>query len=248
MTIKPEIIEKLSRAKSVAVLTGAGISAESGIKTYRDPDGLWAKLNPQELASMKGFMANPKVVLEWYNLRRETVEKALPNPGHYALVEMENMFTEFKLITQNIDRLHQRAGSKNVVELHGNIVENKCLDCESPYLEEFPTVLDELPRCDKCGGLIRPSVVWFGEMLPPDALTQAEIAARKCDVFLCIGTTAEVYPASNIPLYAKDNGAYLVEINPNDTVLSRYADARIKAPAGEALPALAEALKKYRLI
>jgi NAD-dependent deacetylase len=243
MTIKPEIIEKLSRAKSVAVLTGAGISAESGIKTYRDPDGLWAKLNPQELASMKGFMANPKVVLEWYNLRRETVEKALPNPGHIALAEMESIFSEFTLVTQNIDRLHQRAGSKNVVELHGNIVENKCLDCESPYYEDFPTVLTELPRCKKCGGLIRPAVVWFGENLPEEALSQAEKAARKCDVFLCIGTTAEVYPAANIPLYAKDNGAYVIEINPNDTVITRYLDAQIKAPAGVALPELLKQLK-----
>ncbi len=243
MKIIPEIIEVLSRAKSVTVLTGAGISAESGIKTYRDPDGLWAKLKPQELASIKGFMANPKVVLEWYAQRRETVEEALPNPGHYALAEMENMFTEFTLITQNIDRLHQRAGSKNVIELHGNIVENKCLDCETPYYEEFPAVLTELPRCKKCGGLIRPSVVWFGEMLPEKALIDAEIAARKCDVFLCIGTTAEVTPAGTIPLYAKDSGAYVIEINPNDTVISRYLDAQIKAPAGVALPELVKRLR-----
>jgi NAD-dependent deacetylase len=243
MEISKNILEALKKAKYIAVLTGAGVSAESGIKTFRDPDGLWAKLNPMELASVDGFMSNPEIVWDWYQHRREIVNNSMPNPGHYALAEMEGLFPKFTLITQNVDRLHQRAGSKNVLELHGNIIENHCFNCKKPYEGEVTLPDKKLPRCPECGGMIRPSVVWFGEMLPIDALSGAEEAACNCDVFFSVGTSAEVYPAANLPLLAKDNGAFVVEVNPNITPISRYVDARIPFASGLGLPGIIEKLK-----
>lgn len=241
-----KLIDILEKAKYVAVLTGAGISAESGIKTFRDPDGLWAKFNPMELASIDGFMSNPQRVWEWYQYRREIINKAQPNPGHYALVEFEKLFPQFTLITQNVDRLHQRAGSSNVIELHGNIVENHCFNCKEPYFGETDLPDGQIPRCPKCGGLIRPSVVWFGEMLPVDALEQAEQAAMECDVFFSIGTSAEVYPAANLPYVAKRSGAVLVEVNPNPTVLTPYCDFKIAESSAVGLPKIVELLKQRK--
>ncbi|MGA2296777.1 MAG: Sir2 family NAD-dependent protein deacetylase, partial [FCB group bacterium] len=162
MEIPDILIKQLQKAHHVAVLTGAGVSAESGIKTFRDPDGLWAKLNPQELASVDGFMANPEVVWSWYQHRLEIINNSKPNPGHYAIAEMEKLFPQFSMITQNVDRLHQRAGSTNVIELHGNIVENHCFDCHKPYALDTSPDYKTLPVCPQCGGRIRPSVVWFG--------------------------------------------------------------------------------------
>ncbi len=241
--IPQEVIERLKQAKHVAILTGAGVSAESGIKTFRDPDGIWQKLNPAELASIDGFMANPKIVAEWYKMRKDGIDNTTPNPGHEAIAKMQKLFPKFTLITQNVDRLHQRAGSEDVIELHGNIVTNRCFDCNEPY--EGDTVLPngELPKCGKCSGKIRPNVVWFGEMLPQDALMQAEVAAQECDVFFSIGTTAEVYPAGNLPLVAKNSGAFVIEVNPNRTVISQYCDAVLSAPSGMAMPILLEKLK-----
>ncbi|MCX7909383.1 MAG: NAD-dependent deacylase [Ignavibacteria bacterium] len=246
MEIPGTLIEILAKANYVAVLTGAGISAESGIKTFRDPDGLWAKFNPMELASIDGFMSNPQRVWEWYQYRRDIINKAVPNPGHLALVEFEKIFPKFTLITQNVDRLHQRAGSTNVIELHGNIIENHCFSCKEPYFGETDLPGGEVPRCPKCGGMIRPSVVWFGEMLPIEALNQAEEAAMECDVFFSIGTSAEVYPAANLPYIAKRSGAVLVEVNPNPTVLSPYVDFRIAESSAIGLPNLVRLLKQKK--
>ncbi len=248
MEIPEKLIEILLKANYVAVFTGAGISAESGISTFRDPDGLWAKFNPMELASIEGFMSNPQRVWDWYQYRRKVVYDAKPNPGHYALVEMEKIFPQFTLITQNVDRLHQQAGSKNVIELHGNIIENHCFNCKAPYEQKIDLESGAIPRCPKCGGLIRPSVVWFGEMLPPDALEMAEISARECEVFFSIGTSAEVYPAANLPYIAKHSGATLVEVNPNPTVLSPFVDFKISETSAKSLPKIVEMLKKAKEI
>jgi NAD-dependent deacetylase len=245
MNIPEKLLERLSRARHVAVLTGAGVSAESGIQTFRDPDGLWARLNPAELASMDGFLGNPDLVWSWYQHRRGIVHDSKPNPGHYCLAEMEKMFPQFTLITQNVDRLHQTAGSTNVLELHGNIIDNHCSSCGKPYHGETDLPGMQLPHCTFCGALVRPSVVWFGEMLPAKALEAAEMAALNCDVFFSVGTSAEVYPAAGLPMQAKYNGATLVEVNPNKTALTKHADFVLNAPSGVALPALMDAYKEY---
>ncbi len=244
MEIPQILLEKLSQAHHVAVLTGAGVSAESGIKTFRDPDGLWAKFNPQELASVDGFMSNPELVWSWYKHRLDIVNSTEPNPGHYAIAEMERLFTKFTLITQNVDRLHMRAGSSKPLELHGNIIENHCQNCKKPFEGETNLPDKKLPKCLECGGLIRPSVVWFGEMLPYDVLQESEMAANECDIFFSVGTSAEVYPAANLPVIAKHAGAFVVEVNPNITQLSSFVDVRLPAPSGEALPQMLEVFKK----
>jgi len=240
------LLEKLSMAESVVVLTGAGVSAESGIKTFRDPDGLWAKFNPTELASVNGFMSNPQRVWEWYQYRREIVHKAEPNPGHYAIAEMERLFPRFTLITQNVDRLHQRAGSKKVLELHGNIIENHCFKCKAPFREEIDLNSKELPKCPLCGGYIRPSVVWFGEMLPEAEITEAYDCSSSCDVFFSVGTSTEVYPAAHLPYEAKRSGAFVVEVNPNRTSFSHHSDVWLQELSGVILPKLITEFKEYK--
>jgi len=247
MKIQKELLELLSNAQHVVVSTGAGVSAESGIKTFRDPDGLWTKLKPQELASIEGFMANPELVWSWYRQRIDIISKTVPNPGHFALAEMEDLFPSFTLITQNVDRLHHKAGSTIVHELHGNIVENHCQQCKRKYEDDvYDSLLDNrLPICPECGGFVRPSVVWFGETLPQKAFTIAEYASRDCDIFFSIGTSGEVQPAANLPIIAKQNGAVLVEVNPNETLLSSYADFRFEGVSGKVLPDLLEYFKKY---
>lgn len=245
MEISDKLINRLLEAQNVVVLTGAGVSAESGVKTFRDPDGLWAQFNPAELASMNGFLSNPKLVWKWYQHRREIIYNVQPNPGHYAIAEMQDLFENFGLITQNVDRLHQRAGSRNVIELHGNIIENHCVRCKKPYEKEIDCKEEEVPVCEYCGGLIRPSVVWFGELLPFEALSKAEELSSNADVFFSVGTSGEVYPAAGLPLIAKRSGAYVVEVNPNFTSLTKYMDEHIQAPSGVALPKIVE---KYKLL
>ncbi len=241
--IEKSLIEILSKANWVGILTGAGVSAESGISTFRDPDGLWSKFNPMELASIDGFMSNPERVWDWYQYRRNVIHSTKPNAGHYAIAEMQKMFPYFNLITQNVDRLHQTAGSDDVLELHGNIIENHCFQCKKPYKQEIDLSSKEIPRCD-CGGMIRPSVVWFGENLPHKVLAQSELVAQKCDVFFSIGTSAEVYPAANLPIIAKKNGAKVIEINPNVTAISYIMDYVIRDTSAETLPYIVEELKK----
>lgn len=235
------LIDKLKSAHTVVVLTGAGISAESGVPTFRGDEGLWKKFRPEELANFDAFIRNPKLVWEWYNYRKTLISQVNPNPGHYALVKLESMYDDFHLITQNVDNLHQRAGSKRIYELHGNIMRNRCVDCNKRW-DTIPHFNgDELPRCD-CGGLIRPDVVWFGEALPHQVLLDSFAAAESADVFLTIGTSAVVQPAASLPIEAKNAGAYVVEINTNPTAITNLVDEAIMGKSGEILPQLIERL------
>jgi len=246
MEFPEELLEKLKSARVVSVLTGSGVSAESGVHTFRDPGGIWEKFKPEQLANFKAFMADPDMVWNWYQHRREIMRNVKPNSGHIALAEMESMFDEFYLITQNIDNLHRRAGSKNVTELHGNAERNYCVKCKKVYNEinlQQKTVL----QCE-CGGLIRPDVVWFGEMLPYNELRFAEDCAMRSDVFFTIGTSAEVYPAALLPLMAGKSGAYVIEINTKPTVISNEVNAVLEGKSGEILKALAETIKTIKPI
>lgn len=204
MSIPENLIKRLHGAQSVVVFTGAGVSAESGVATFRDPDGLWTKFNPAELASVDGFMSNPKLVWEWYQFRVGIVNSVEPNAGHFAIAEMQKILPKVHVVTQNVDRLHHLAGAEDVVELHGNITTNRCFDCSKPFKGKTDLPKGQLPVCENCGGRIRPNVVWFGEMLPQDAIERAEILSSSCDVFFSIGTSAEVYPAANLPHYEKN--------------------------------------------
>lgn len=241
----------LQRAKSCVVLTGAGISAESGVPTFRDPDtGLWSTFNLEELATPEGFMKNPRKVWEWYQYRREIIKGVKPNPGHYALVELEDYYEEFWLITQNIDGLHALAGSKNILELHGNIHRNKCFNegtiIPVPYTDtgkDLPEGNESPPRCPKCQGFIRPDIVWFNELLPEYELGKADEVSSKCDIFISAGTSAIVYPAADLPLIAKRAGAYVIEINVEETAISPYVDITILGKTGIILPRLVQLLK-----
>jgi NAD-dependent deacetylase len=238
------LLERLSSATSVAALTGAGISAESGVPTFRGSEGLWKKFKPEELASFDAFIRNPDLVWEWYSYRKKLIAEVKPNPGHYALADMEKLFLDFAVVTQNIDNLHQRAGSTRVYELHGNIERNYCIKCGRRYRNDELASAALAPRCIDCGGLIRPDVVWFGELLPADQWELADQASRNADVFLSIGTSAIVYPAASLPLVAKENGAYIVEVNAETTPLSDIAHESLIGKAGEILPRLVEAVRK----
>lgn len=246
MTFSDTLIARIQTAQSVCVLTGAGISAESGVPTFRGDDGLWKKFRPEELANFQAFIRNPNLVWEWYAYRLKLIHDVKPNPGHYALVDLERCVNEFTLVTQNVDNLHRRAGSNSVVELHGNIERSYCIDCGAIESELNLDSLVEAPHCQKCGGLIRPDVVWFGEMLPVEAFSKAEKAARHCDMFLCIGTSAVVYPAASLPSTAFDHGAFVVEINREITELSSRVHETLLGAAGEILPQLVSCFHQYR--
>ena len=236
-------LNALNTAKSVVVSTGAGVSAESGVPTFRGEDGLWKKFRAEELATFDAFNANPELVWEWYQHRREIINKIKPNPGHYAIAEMARLFDDFQLVTQNIDGLHKLAGSDDIVELHGNIKRNKCLDCgEMNYDEEF----EQFPPLCKCGGRLRPDVVWFGEMLPPGALEQAFAVSRKCDLFFTVGTSGVVQPAASLPTTARQHGAFVVEVNIEPTELTFIVDLHLQGKSGEILPAVIEKIKESR--
>ena len=236
-----EVAGALRSAGQVAVLTGAGVSAESGIPTFRDTmTGLWADYRPEDLATPRGFRRNPDLVWSWYRMRRLAVAEARPNAGHQVLAAMEQLVPGCTLITQNVDGLHTRSGSRDVVELHGNIGRVKCFDC-SRVAETFEDT-DAVPRCPACGGMLRPDVVWFGEMLPPQALERAQQAATGCDVFLSIGTSNVVEPAASLPWIAARRGALVVVINMTDE--GQQTGDRIRhlmGPSGEILPRLVRA-------
>ncbi len=238
------LVEIMSHSRHCAILTGAGMSAESGVPTFRGADGLWQKFKAEELANMDAFMANPKLVWEWYNWRRDLMSKVEPNPGHLALAEMENLFERFTLITQNIDGLHHEAGSREILELHGNIHRNKCSKCNRILSGDIEIDPDRIPACETCGGRIRPDVVWFGEMLDNDILSGAFRASEEADIFFSIGTSAVVHPAASLPMMAKQSGATLVEINPDRTPLTDLADFYFEARSGEFLPELISAYKE----
>ncbi|MEO8427496.1 MAG: NAD-dependent deacylase [Verrucomicrobiota bacterium] len=233
-----EVIEKLRSARGVAVLTGAGTSAESGVPTFREAQtGLWARFNPAELATPAAFLRNPQLVWEWYAWRRQLVAQAKPNAAHRALTELEQRIPEFSLITQNVDGLHQRAGNRRVIELHGNILRTKCFE-ENVVVETWKETGEVPPRCPRCGGRLRPDVVWFEETLPPEALNSAIQAARACDLFLSIGTSTVVHPAASLPYEALERGAMIIEVNPEITPLTGEARHSFHGPAGVVLPAL----------
>lgn len=241
MEIPSSLISKLRTAKSIVFFSGAGISAESGVPTFRGKDGIWNKLKPEELANFNSFMKNPQMVWEWYNYRKSIVHQSKPNAGHLAIVEFEKYFEEVIVITQNVDNLHRRAGSRVIYELHGNIEKNFCVKCKKRYDEELE-FKDGVPMCS-CGGLIRPDVVWFGEYLPHDQFEASEKAARECDIFFIVGTSAVVYPAASLVHVAKSNGAFLVEINIEETEASSIADVSLFGESGKILPAIVEKLK-----
>jgi NAD-dependent protein deacetylase/lipoamidase len=241
--IPKSFIERLQIANSIVFFTGAGISAESGIPTFRGKDGIWNKLKPEELANFDAFLRNPEMVWEWYNHRKDIIHKSKPNPGHKAIAEMQNFFKEVTVITQNIDNLHRRAGSRTIYELHGNIERNYCIECKTFYNGDLPFE-DKIPKCLKCGGLIRPDIVWFGEYLPQDQFKASENASRNCDIFFVTGTSAIVFPAASLIYTAKESGAFIVEVNIEETEISSFANKTFYGETGKVLPAILEKFSK----
>jgi NAD-dependent deacetylase len=241
MKIEPALLDKIKEAKTVVFFTGAGISAESGIPTFRGKDGIWNKLKPEELANFNAFMRNPEMVWEWYNHRKKIINESKPNKGHLTIAEMQNYFDEVIVITQNIDNLHRRAGSKTIYELHGNIERNFCVNCKK-FINEELDFSRGVPKCE-CGGLIRPDVVWFGEFLPEDQFAGGEKAAMKSDIFFVVGTSAVVYPAAGLIYTAKYSDSVIVEINIEETELSSQVDYSFFGKAGDILPMILEEYK-----
>jgi len=242
-SIPAALTATLAAARRVTVLTGAGMSAESGVPTFRDAQaGLWSRYRPEELATREAFEADPDAVWSWYEWRRDLVEKAEPNPGHVALVELAALVDRLTIVTQNVDGLHLRAGSQDVIEFHGNLFENYCVERGHP-MTSVPRPCPAPPPCPRCGSPARPGVVWFGESIPANALERALAAAQECDLFLAIGTSALVYPAAGLAETALGAGAVAVEVNPQRTSLSGLAEFCLRAPSGEALPAIVAALR-----
>jgi len=231
----------IAAAARVAALTGAGISAESGIPTFRGQGGLWRNYRAEDLATPQAFARDPKTVWEWYDWRRGLIAKAKPNLGHYALAQLEQRLADrFALITQNVDGLHNRAGSQRVLKLHGDIWWTMCTACRNVQ-SDFRVPLPELPpRCASCGGMLRPGVVWFGEPLPGATWEQAEEAVRRCQLLIVAGTSSVVYPAASLAPLAKSHGARVIEINTEETPLSGAADLCLRGPSGEILPQIIE--------
>jgi len=228
---------RLAEAQSVAVLTGAGISAESGIPTFRGAGGLWNNYRFEDLATPEAFARDPSLVWEWYNWRREAIAKAAPNAAHKALVKLEIAKPHFTLITQNVDGLHDLAGSGRILKLHGDIWRMRCTTCGANWPDRRPSLPKLPPHC-ACGGLARPGVVWFGEPLPEGMMKEAEHAVESCEVFLVVGTSAVVYPAAGLVPFAKQSGAVVMEINTEPTAFSETVDFALQGPAGELLPQL----------
>ncbi len=236
-----ELARAAGGSQRAVVLTGAGISSDSGIPTFREPGGVWSRFRPEDLASPEAFARDPKLVWDWYRARAENVKEAKPNPGHLAIAEMERLFQDFYLVTQNVDGLHQRAGSRRVIELHGNLWRARCTRCRSVFtLDQAPIGQDEMPHCPSCGALARPDIVWFGEPLPADALEMALDLSARARIFFSVGTSGLVQPAASLPYIAKRAGAILVEVNPNETPLSCDCDFTFRASASEALPNIVE--------
>ena len=233
------MFDSLSRqikdAKKIVFVTGAGISQESGIPTFRGKDGLWRKYDPMQLATIDAFYEDPQLVWEWYEERRANILAAQPNAGHFAIAELAK-HKQVIILTQNIDGLHQRSGSKHVLELHGSIIRIKCTVCD--FKDNIATPFESLPPKCKCGNILRPDVVWFGEGLPQDVWGQAISHAQTCDVMIIVGTSLVVSPANTLPLYAKQNGAVLIEVNPEKTVMSSEMDLSVRETSANALPEL----------
>lgn len=263
--MKEKLIKILKEVKKVVLLSGAGLSAESGIPTFRGKDGLWNKFNPTELATPEAFFQNPQLVWKWYIWRMHLIANSNPNPAHYAISKMEKVFPHFIHVTQNVDGLHREAGNRKFLELHGYIFDGKCRYCGALYPEkEFSVIFPlssreflkkiseeklkedvfrkidggELPICPKCGEVVGPGVVWFGESLPENVLEKAILFSENCELFITVGTSAVVQPAASLPLIAKKRGALLVEINPEETPISKYCDFTFRESASSVLPDL----------
>jgi NAD-dependent deacetylase len=238
----------LADARRIVCLTGAGVSAESGISTFRQAQtGLWAQFDPQQLASQEGFAADPGLVWRWYMRRLSAVEQAQPNPGHYALAEIGALKLSFTLVTQNIDDLHERAGSSQVLHLHGRIARFHCNQCQFEHtLTAREQAASQPPRCVNCGGLVRPSVVWFGEVLPNRVLDRAWREAERCDLMLVVGTSGVVYPAAQLPFVARHAGGRVIDINPEETPIAEIADVSLSGLSGRLLPHLVELVRQLQ--
>jgi NAD-dependent deacetylase len=249
--IPEALIDALRSSRHVCVLTGSGISAESGVPTFREAQtGLWEKFDPHELATPEAFLRDPELIWKWYRWRRELVAKAEPNAGHKALVDLAEQVGEFTLVTQNVDGLHQRAGSQNVIEFHGSLFDDRCF-VEGCVVTDTVDVSVEVPTCPACGGNLRPGVVWFGEAIPDNALQDSMTAASSCDLFLSIGTSSLVWPAAGLAETARAAGSTIVEVNPDTTPLSNASDFRLNGNAGSVLPELVQRLaarRKFRSI
>jgi NAD-dependent protein deacetylase/lipoamidase len=232
------LVQRLTCEARITVLTGAGVSAASGVPTFRGTDGLWKNFRPETLATPEAFARDPKLVWEWYAWRRSCIAACDPNPAHHVLADWSRRFPNFRLITQNVDGLHESAGTENTIRLHGSIWEVSCWEgcAKAPTRWRDETLsFDEVPRCPHCGGLIRPGVVWFGEMLDPDVVRKASEAAE-CDVFITIGTSAIVYPAAGFLASAKQRGAFTAEINPEATPATSTVDLALRGGAEKILP------------
>ena len=248
MNFPADFISLLRGTSHLVALTGAGVSQESGLRTFRDAQtGLWAQYKPEDLASPQAFRRDPKLIWDWYAWRREAVKGVRPNPGHYALVEIETRVPKFTLITQNVDGLHRMAGNQNVLELHGNIQRVRCSECYT-FAERWGDDTESVPQCSICNGLLRPDVVWFGEALPRDQLEAAVEAARSCDVFFSIGTSGVVQPAASLAHAARNQGAIVVEINAESTPLTSKVNCFFQGKSGEILPELVKAVWGYKTL
>ena len=234
------VAQKLKDSRKIVFVTGAGISQESGIPTFRGKDGHWRKYDPMKLASIDAFYDDPKLVWEWYEDRRKNILSVKPNEGHFAISQMEE-FKDVVVLTQNIDGLHQRSGSTNVLELHGSIIRIKCTVCD--FTDNITENFESLPPKCKCGGMLRPDVVWFGESLPQNIWQSAIKEASVCDVMVIVGTSLVVSPANTLPVYAKQNGAILIEVNPEKTVMSNDMALSIQATSVEVLPKMLSIFK-----
>lgn len=244
IVIPAGLLESLRQAGRVVFLTGSGISAESGVPTFRDAlAGLWARFRPEELATPEAFQRDPQLVWNWYRERRRHVAAVQPNPGHFAIARLQALLPDSLLVTQNVDSLHQRAGSLELIEFHGNIFRNRCRACGHETQHPDPE-LEEPPSCPRCGHPMGPGVVWFGEAIPEDALRRAWRAAAAAQVFFSIGTSGLVYPAAQLAEVARWGGAAIVEVNTASTPLSDGADYCLRGPAGAVLPALVEAFSR----
>jgi len=234
------VAQKLKGSKKIVFVTGAGISQESGIPTFRGKDGYWRKYDPMKLASIDAFYDDPKLVWEWYDDRRKNILDVKPNEGHFAISQMEE-FKDVVILTQNIDGLHQRSGSTNVLELHGSIIRIKCTVCD--FLDNITENFESLPPKCKCGSMLRPDVVWFGEPLPQNIWQSAIKEASICDVMIIVGTSLVGSPANTLPVYAKQNGAILIEVNPEKTGMSNDMALSIQATSVGVLPKMLSIFK-----
>jgi len=234
------VAQKLKDSRKIVFVTGAGISQESGIPTFRGKDGYWRKYDPMKLASIDAFYDDPKLVWEWYDDRRKNILDVKPNEGHFAISQMEE-FKDVVILTQNIDGLHQRSGSTNVLELHGSIILIKCTVCD--FIDNITENFESLPPKCKCGSMLRPDVVWFGEPLPQNIWQSAIKEASICDVMIIVGTSLVVSPANTLPVYAKQNGAILIEVNPEKTVMSNDMTLSIQATSVGVLPKMLSIFK-----